>query len=222
MTIEAGARLAAAAAGAAATPVGAQFPECELVVGPAPRGGKSRSFGGGEGAGGGRAPGCARRCRGWCRCGRASCARCDRGGRGIRFSSFGQAPSFSRRFAPPPALGRRPLLGGRCPSSLGQAWRPAVSEAPRGGVVGAPGEPRRRPSARPAKPRPPAPARTPRAGATGSRPLGGSGEGEYKPILQGEDKLSRKCEYCPKVQLWTAINTAGGEPSCSVRCELFE
>jgi hypothetical protein len=130
-------------------------------------------------------------------------------GAGPRFLTF--------RFAPPPALGRRPLLGGPCPSSLGQAWRPAVSELLAGGRS-APG---RNPGAARAR-GPRAPARTPRAGATGSRPLGGSGEGEYKPILQGEDKLSRKCDYSPKVQLWTAINTAGGEPSCSVRCELFE
>jgi hypothetical protein len=52
MAGEAGARIAATAARAAATPAGAQFPKAELVVGPAPRGGRSRSFGAGEGAGG--------------------------------------------------------------------------------------------------------------------------------------------------------------------------
>jgi hypothetical protein len=125
----------------------------------------------------------------------------------------------------------RPASGSRAPPPFwvglalrasGRPGGPPSASSSRGVVVPPGREPRRRPSARPAKPRPRAPARTPRAGATGSRPLGGSGEGEYKPILQGEDKLSRKCDYSPKVQLWTAINTAGGEPSCSVRCELFE
>ena len=116
MAGEAGARIAATAARAAATPAGAQFPKAELVVGPAPRGGRSRSFGAGEGGRRGRAPGCARRCRGWCRCYRASCARCDRGGRGIRFSSFRQAPAFSRRAGarvlgtPDAGLARYPAL----------------------------------------------------------------------------------------------------------------
>jgi hypothetical protein len=110
-------------------------------------------------------------------------------GAGPRFLTF--------RLSPPPALGRRPLLGGLCRSSLGQALRPAVSELLAGGRSATGRNPDAARARWPARHRPRAPARTPRAGATGSRPLGGSGEREYKLIWKAGDKFSRECENSP-------------------------
>ena len=54
--------------------------------------------------------------------------------RAVAAFSFGAGSALSAsRLVPPPALGRRPLLGGPCPSSLGRTSTVHRQRAPRGG-----------------------------------------------------------------------------------------